>query len=253
MDSNTTTTQQPANQIRVSAGSQVRNLIRYANMLLKERNFREIHFSGLGGAIGKIVSCVEVLRIVNPGLYQVNKIETVTYSTKDNQNNLVNERLYPRMEVILTLDEPKNKGLGYQGKLDETERTKLFGLLNERRTRPEGERGGRGRGGERGSFRGRGGDRGGFRGRGQSRGGDRGGRGGFVQRGGDRGGYRGGDRGGFRGGDRGGFRGRGQSRGGQRGGFGGRGGDRGGFGGRGGFNSDRGSRGGFRGPSRGGY
>jgi len=238
MDSSNT--QQPVNHIRVSATSQVRNLIRYSNMLLKERNFRDIHFSGLGGAIGKIVSAVEVLRIVNPGLYQMNKIETVTYSTKDNQNNLVNERLYPRMEVILTLDEPKNKGLGYQGKLNEEERVKLFNLLNERRTRGDGERGGRGRGG-RGMSRGgpsrggrgmsRGGPRGGMsrggpRG-GMSRGGPRGGRGG--ERGGQRGGFggpRGGSRGGFRGGERGGFR----------------GGDRGGF--RGG---DRGSRGGYRG------
>ena len=228
--------QQPVNHIRVSATSQVRNLIRYSNMLLKERNFREIQFSGLGGAIGKIVSAVEVLRIVNPGLFQVNKIETVTYSTKDNQNNLVNERLYPRMEVILTLDEPKVKGLGYQGKLNEEERVRLFNLLNERRTREPTERGGRGRG-----FRG--GDRGDRGGRGF-----RGGRGGErSERGGSRGGFRGGERGGSRGGF-GGGRGRGGERGGSRGGFGGErggfGGSRGGFGGRGG---DRGSRGGYRG------
>jgi len=221
MDSNQT--QQPVNHIRVSATSQVRNLIRYSNMLLKERNFREIHFSGLGGAIGKIVSAVEVLRIVNPGLYQVNKIETVTYSTRDNQSNLVNERLYPRMEVILTLDEPQKKGLGYQGKLNEEERQKLFNLLNDRRQRSDGERGGRGGRGQRGGQRG------------GPRGGSRGG-----PRGGQRGGQRGGPRGGSRGGPRGGLRG-------QRGGFGGpRGGSRGGprGGSRGG---DRGSRGGYRG------
>jgi len=176
-------TKLPVNHIRVSAGTSVRSVLRYSNMLLRERNLRELHFSGLGGAIGKIVSSVEILKLTNPGLYQLNNIETVTYSTKDNQNNLVSERLFPRIQVILTLDEPKNKGVGFQEKINEEDRVRLFNLASETRKRPPNEnsrppqRGGvprpqRGGRGQRG-----GGQRGGaFRG-GAFRGGPRGGRG----------------------------------------------------------------------------
>jgi len=264
--------QQPVNHIRVSANSQVKNLIRYANMLLKERNFRELNFKGLGGAIGKIVSTVEILRIVNPGLYQINKIETVKYPAKDET-----ERLYPSMEVTLTLDEPTTKGMGFQDKLNEEERVKLFNLLNERRAQrpetetPTGEFRGESRGRGRGSFRGgRGAPRGGFRGgfRGEARGAFRGApRGEF--RGGEmsRGSFRGAPRGEFRGAPRGGFRGestrggsfrgapRGDFRGAPRGEFrGGRGAPRGEFrGGRGAPRGEfRGGRGAPRGEFRGG-
>ena len=119
------------NQIRVSATTQVKNIIRYSNTLLKERNMRDIFFSGLGGAIGKIVAAVEILKIQNAGLYQLTKIETVTFSTKDDHNNLITERQYPRMEVTLTLDEPKEKGVGFQDKLSEEVRLKMLGLLNQ--------------------------------------------------------------------------------------------------------------------------
>jgi hypothetical protein len=208
------------NDIRIGMNSRVRNVIRYCNFVLNEKKLGELRFSAVGGAIGKLVDAVEVLKIVNPGLYQVNKIATVSYQTVDTQGKLVNQRLYPKLEVVLSTTEPKDRTEGSQDKIDEAERTKLFELLNARQIRPEGaevaegeERPrGRGRGrGQRG-FRGsRGAPRGGFRGsRGAPRGGFRG------QRGAPRGGFRG-----QRGAPRGGFRGqrgapRGAPRGGQR-------------------------------------
>jgi hypothetical protein len=202
----------PANEIRVGFQSRVRNLINYANVLLKESNYRTIYLSAIGGAIGSLVNAVEVIKINNPGLYQVNKIGTMAYQTVDNQGSVQNQRYYPKMDVVLTLDEPKETGPGFQEKLSEEERSKLLALSQERRREPrqddEGRgrvargrgrgrgRGGRGRGGRgrpirddndrnfsrgpsrpRGGFgiRGRGRGRGGFSNRG--RGGDRGGRG----------------------------------------------------------------------------
>jgi hypothetical protein len=189
------------NDIRIGMNSRVRNVIRYCNFVLNEKKLGELRFSAVGGAIGKLVDAVEVLKIVNPGLYQVNKIATVSYQTVDGQGKTVNQRLYPKLEVLLTTTEPKDRTEGSQTKLDEEERKKLFELLNsrpERRERGEGERPrGRGRGAPRG------GPRGGFRGgpRGFSRGGPRGGfRGG---RGAPRGGPRGATRGSFRPGPRG--------------------------------------------------
>jgi hypothetical protein len=229
----------PLNEIRIGFRSRVRNIVNYANILLKENNFRSLNLSAIGGAIGSLVNAVEVLKINNPGLYQVNKIGTVSYQTVDQQGQVQNQRLYPKLEVVLSLDAPKETGEGFQDKLSEEERTQLLNLSKERAPREEGEE--RPRGG-RGGFRGgRGGPRGGFRG---GRGGPRG-----APRGGFRGGFRG-ERGAPRGGFRGGFRGeRGAPRGGFRGGFRGeRGAPRGG---------PRGQRGAFRGPrinrGRGGY
>jgi hypothetical protein len=214
------------NDIRIGMNSRVRNVIRYCNFVLNEKKLGELRFSAVGGAIGKLVDAVEVLKIVNPGLYQVNKIATVSYQTVDTQGKLVNQRLYPKLEVVLSLAPSKDKSEGSQDKLDEAERTKLFELLNARQTRPEGYEGHEGHEGAEGEERPRG------RGRGRGRGGfSRGGRG--FPRG--RGGFRG-QRGAPRGG-------RGFSRGAPRGGFRG---ERGAP--RGGFRGERGApRGGFRG------
>ena len=90
---------------------------------------------------------------INEGLYQQNKLATVSYQSSDSKEVQNNQKLYPKMEVILSLEDFKDKTDGYQNKLDETERQKLYKLFNEQPIR----RGRRGFG-----FRGR---RGGFKGR----------------------------------------------------------------------------------------
>jgi len=234
METKKVTTDQ--NQVKIGAGTRVRNVIRYSTMLFKERNFREIHFSAIGGSIGSLVNVLEVLRTVHPNLYQNNRISTVSYQTVDSNGKIIQERLYPKLESTLSYDEPTEKGEGYQGVLTDEERNKLLELLNNRRERPdrrehrdnyrtrdvrdrESSRRGRGRG-----FGGRGR---GFGGRGR----------GFGGRGSDFGG-------------RGrGFGGRGRGFGGRGSGFGGRGSE---SSGRGFFSGGRGFRSGPRGRGFGG-
>ena len=196
---NTNSNTKEANDIRIGMNTRVRNVVRYCNSLLKEKTFKTLKFSAVGGAIGKLVSAVEVLKTVNAGLYQQNKLATVSYQSTENKENK-NQRLYPKMEVILSLDDFKDKNDGYQKKLEETQRLELYNIFNQQPVRRRGRGGFRGR---RGGFRGR---RGGFRGR-------RGFRGGFRARGAGfrRGGFRGNNRArgvrGKRGGNRGGNRG----------------------------------------------
>ena len=154
----------PANEIRIGMDSKVRNVIRYCNALLKEKTTTFLHFSAVGGAIGKLVSAVEVLKTVNPGLYQSNKLATVAYQSVDDKKTVTNQKLYPKMEVYLSL-EPREKNEGFQEKLSEEERNKLYELFNQKPTRRPF------RGNRRGGFRGsrggfRGARRGGLRGRG---------------------------------------------------------------------------------------
>jgi hypothetical protein len=162
----------PINDIRVSYSSRIGGIVSYCEKLLTENNMRELNFSAVGGSIGTLVSVVELLKTITPGLYQINRLATISYQSveeggkSDNQN----PRLFPKLEVKLTLDKPAKPTEGFQDKLDEEERKKLLDLHNkrrdDRRNRPR-RRGFRGR---RGGFRGRRGFRGrGFRGRGRGR------------------------------------------------------------------------------------
>lgn len=175
------------NDIRIGMNSRPRNVIRYASSIMKEKNLKELKFSAVGGSIGQLLDTVEVLKVMIPGLYQQNKITSVAYQTVDSNKSVISQRLYPKMEVILSTEEPKTKNEGTQDKMDEKLRAEIQKIMDERKAEreKEGNRGNR-RGG-RGAFRGnRGGPRrGGFRG---NRGGPRrGGRGSFRgQRGGPR-------------------------------------------------------------------
>lgn len=172
------------NDIRIGMNSRPRNVIKYATSIMDEKKLTELKFSAVGGSIGRLLEIVEVLKVLKPGLYQINRITSVAYQTVDSNNTLLNQRLYPKLEVILTKEEPKNKTEGFQGKLDEKERKEIETIMNKRREqREKNKESGRGRGRSRGSGRGMRsrGRRGGFRGRARGIGGRprRGGRGGM--------------------------------------------------------------------------
>ena len=168
--------------------SRPRYVIKYATSILKEKNLKELKFSAVGGSIGKLLDTVEVLKVMIPGLYQQNKITSVAYQTVDSNKSVINQRLYPKMEVVLSTEEPKTKNEGTQDKMDEKLRAEIQKLMDSRKEEREKQRGSSPRGGYRG---GRGGPRrGNFRGgrRGAPRGGFRGNRGGPRRGGNFRGG-----------------------------------------------------------------
>ena len=192
-------TKKAENDIRIGMKSRIKNVVKYATSVIKDKKFKEVKFSAVGGSIGKLVQTVEVLKVLIPDLYQQNRITSVAYQTVDSNKTLLNQRLYPKLEVILSTEQLKDKNEGTQDKLTEKDRKSFEEVMNKRKEEIEKNRGrGRGRG-RRGGFRGR---RGGFRGR----------RGGFRGRGGPRkdGNQRGRGRGrGQRGGQQGTSRGRG--------------------------------------------
>ena len=160
-----------ANDIRVGFKSRISGIVNYSQRLLKENNMRELNFSAVGGSIGTLVTAVEVLKTLQPGFHQVNRLATISYQSVEEgkKNEVQNQKLYPKLEVKLTLDKPSKTGEGYQEPLKEENRTKFLDIQSKRR-QGRGQRRGaprRGRGGFRGrrpGFRGR---RGGFRGRGR--------------------------------------------------------------------------------------
>ena len=154
-------TKKEPNDIRIGMNSRPRNVIKYSTSVMDEKKLTELKFSAVGGSIGRLLEIVEVLKVLKPGLYQQNRITSVAYQTVDSNSKILNERLYPKLEVILPKEEPKNKTEGYQGKMDEKERKDIEKIMNEKKEQREKNRG-RGRGRGRRGFRGR---RGGFRGR----------------------------------------------------------------------------------------
>lgn len=158
------------NHIRIRFNSRVGNIIRYVNALLIEDKPKTLYFSAIGGAIGLLVNAIEVIKIVNPGFYQINQISSVAHKTVDNSSKTETiERLSPKMDITLTLEKPTNTNdEGYQDKLSEEERIKLFDKLNEKTQRKggngnfrgttRGDRGGRGGRGGRGFNERRGGN-----------------------------------------------------------------------------------------------
>ena len=184
-------TKKAENDIRIGMKSRPKFVIKYATSIMKEKKYKELKFSAVGGSIGKLVQTVEILKALIPDLYQQNRITSVAYQTVDSNKTLLNQRLYPKLEVVLSTEQFKEKNEGTQDKLSEKDRKLFEETMNKRREEREKNRGtGRGRGRGRGT-RGR---RGGFRGNrgGPRRGGNQRGRGrGRGQRGGQQGGNRG--------------------------------------------------------------
>ena len=155
------------NDIRIGMGSRPRNVIKYATSVMDEKKLTELKFSAVGGSIGRLLDIVEVFKVLKPGLYQQNKISSVAYQTVDSNNVLLQQRLFPKLEVTLSKEEPKNKTEGFQGQMDEKKRKEIETIMNKKKEQREKNRGrggprGRGRGGPRGRGR-----RAGFRGRGR--------------------------------------------------------------------------------------
>merc|ERR1712032_727329 len=170
----------PENLIRIGANTRVRSVINYCLVLLK-KDVKELNLNAMGGAIGSLIVIAENVKLLHPGLFQTNTISTINSQTVDGTGNVLQQKLFPKLEVVLTTVQPDAKNIGYQAALSEEEREKMLKVLNEvnsnRRNRRQrgGQRGGRGQRGQRGSRGQRGGPRRGQRGnRGGPRGGQRG-------------------------------------------------------------------------------
>ena len=127
----------PSNDIRVRFNSRISGIINYCQRLLKENNLRELTFSAVGGSIGTLVTAVEVLKSLYPGIHQMNRFATISYQSVEEgkKDEVENQRLFPKLEVKLSLDKPAKIGEGYQEPISEEERKKILDLQNKRRQR----------------------------------------------------------------------------------------------------------------------
>ena len=134
-------TKKEPNDIRIGMNSRPRNVIKYATSVMDEKKLTELKFSAVGGSIGRLLDIVEVFKVLKPGLYQQNRITSVAYQTVDSNNELLQQRLFPKLEVILSKEEPKTKTEGFQGQMDEKQRKEIETIMNKKKEQREKNRG----------------------------------------------------------------------------------------------------------------
>ena len=122
--------------IRIDLNTKRNAIISYCKNVLNNNKCKGLKLSAVGGSIGAMIDIVEPLKMIISGLYQVNRLTSVAYLPVDNNNNEVNngeKRLYPKMEVKLTLEKPTVITEGFQEKLPEEERKKLLDVFIKQR------------------------------------------------------------------------------------------------------------------------
>lgn len=120
----------PQNRVNISGKSRIDNVVKYVNGLFKSGDFDTVYITAVGNAITNLLTIVEILKIVNPGLHQINIIDTLIAQTVDvSRNEVVDEKRYPKMDITLTQVEPLEKGFGYQEALTEEQRKEFASIF----------------------------------------------------------------------------------------------------------------------------
>lgn len=108
-------------EMRVRAGSKIRNLLGLALERLEGGSARHVVFSGSGRAAGKAVSCAEIVKRRVPGLYQLTKLRFlqtedswVPTSPDTGLDPLTVRSHVPAVWVLLSRDPLDPNEYGYQ-------------------------------------------------------------------------------------------------------------------------------------------
>lgn len=107
--------------MKVKLGSRIRNLMSYAMAKMESDTVRQILFSATGKAVGKAITCVEIMKRRLKGLHQINKIffwqieeiwEPIV--PEAGLESLTVKRNLPAMCVLLSKDDLDTQEPGYQ-------------------------------------------------------------------------------------------------------------------------------------------
>ena len=101
----------PANEFRIGFKSNPKEVITQCEKLLKDDKFKEIHLSAISSSIGEISIIAEILKYTFPNLSQKNVFSVITppSTEKKKKTDENKKKLYPRLEIILTLGDKKEE------------------------------------------------------------------------------------------------------------------------------------------------
>ena len=105
----------PSNEIRIRFNSKQKDILAQCEKLLKDGNVKDLHLSAVSSTIADLMVTVEILKSKHPGLSQQSKFTTIPprQNEKDKKDKKPEEKstkLFPRLEIILTLNDEKKEG-----------------------------------------------------------------------------------------------------------------------------------------------
>ncbi|KAF7379551.1 hypothetical protein HZH66_014922 [Vespula vulgaris] len=100
--------------MRVKGGTKIRNVLGYA---IKEfSNHDCIVWTGVGEAVGKVISCSELFKTIYKGLHQVTRLRYIVSKNSENASKDVKEeiRRVPEIHILLSKEAKDITVSGYQ-------------------------------------------------------------------------------------------------------------------------------------------
>ncbi|XP_046367841.2 ribonuclease P protein subunit p25-like protein [Haliotis rufescens] len=106
-------------EMRVSAGSKIRNIMGYAIKRMKEPDVKQITWNGSGHAVNKTISCAEIMKRKIKGLHQITKIrfrriEEFWEPKMEGLERLKVNRDIPAISILLSREPVNTSQPGYQ-------------------------------------------------------------------------------------------------------------------------------------------
>ena len=100
-----------SNEIRIGFKTKPKEIISQCEKILQEDKAKDVHLSAVSTSIGDLVIAVEILKIKFPGLFQKNIFSTISprSSEKKNKPETSTQRLFPRLEIVLSKEKPKEE------------------------------------------------------------------------------------------------------------------------------------------------
>lgn len=102
-----------SNEIRIGLRTKPKEIITQCEKLIKEEKVKELHLSAVGNTIGNLVVAVEIVKSLFPDLHQSSEFSTIPARSiekeKDKKSDTKPQRLYPRLEIILSTEKLPEK------------------------------------------------------------------------------------------------------------------------------------------------
>ena len=126
-----------SNEIRIGLRTKPKEIISQCEKLIKEEKVKELHLSAVGNTIGNLVVAVEIVKSLFPDLHQSSEFSTIPARSiekdKDKKSDTKPQRLYPRLEIVLSTEKLPEKKEDSKSKITEEERTILIETLEKQK------------------------------------------------------------------------------------------------------------------------
>lgn len=108
---------------KISLDTDVRKAIDHIEGLFKDKGYHTICICGLSLAISKVILISEIVKTHVAGLHQITNIDCLVTKKGDGE-----VKRTPKLDIILTRNEPDFKGMGYQKPLTFSEIRAIFSV-----------------------------------------------------------------------------------------------------------------------------